>query len=101
MKAILGILRAYFLFIGAVAAILLLFVNDMPHTYALGFSLFALPTLPIVELLYPLFEQLGSADVVMLILICVVSVAYSATVHFLLSFLKARVWGDSESGKPA
>lgn len=95
MIATLKILRAYFLILALASVLIAPFYGGMPHTYAFGFGIFALPTMPFVKLLYPLFEGLAATDYVILGLIFVISIAYAALLHLVIVRLGRR---DHRSG---
>lgn len=95
MTVALKILRVYFLLLAVASVLILPFYGDMPHTYAFGFGIFALPTMPVVKLLYPLFDGLAATDYVILALIFVISIAYVALLHIAIIRLSRR---DDRSG---
>lgn len=91
---------AYFLLLAIAAIALLPFYEDLPQTYVFGFGLFSLPTLPIVKVIFPVFENALAIDSLMLILIFCVALIYAAAAKVLIIFLDNRDTQGSSTGSP-
>lgn len=94
MLVILRVFMVYFLVLGLASVLLLPFYSSLPQTYVFGFGLLALPTMPVIKVLFPIFEGALSTDSIMLLLISAVSLIYAGAAYFSTVLLKKRGFGE-------